>query len=164
MTYRKKLFYLVCLVLMLVSCTSKEYDKQESVFIVFKTPTFKYADLGFMYQNSDEVKIEIYGSGQALMSLEVTQSHVCMSLLECMNNDSFNAHVLSPWYPREILEDIFRAQPIFKGMGLAKNSNGFTQKIEEGFKYNIRYTVFNKDIIFHDKINKIVIKMKRVGS
>jgi hypothetical protein len=49
-------------------------------------------------------------------------------------------------------------------MELAKNSNGFTQKIEEGFKYNIHYTVFNKDIIFHDKINKIVIKMKRVGS
>jgi len=164
MTYRKKLLYPILLVLMLVSCTSKEYDKQESVFIVFKTPTFKYADLGFMYLNSDEIKIEVYGSGQALMTLEVTKSHVCLSLLECMNNDSFNAHVLSQWYPREILKNIFRARPIFKGRGLVKNRNGFTQKIEDDSKYNIHYAVFNKDIVFHDKINKIVIKMKRVGS
>ncbi|PHS32570.1 MAG: hypothetical protein COA92_06275 [Sulfurovum sp.] len=155
---------MISLVLVLVSCTNKEYEKQESVFIVFKTPTLKYADLGFIYQNNDEMKIEIYGSGQALMTLEISKKNVCMSFLECMHNDDFNTQVLSSWYPDELLGNIFRGQPIFQGKGLSKNSHGFTQKIDDKHKYNIRYNIFNKEVVFRDTINDIVIKIKRVGS
>ena len=145
----------------LSACTSKQYVEQNAALIVFKTPTFKYADMGFIYENNEEVKAEIYGSGQALMTLEISKSAVCMSLFECMGKKSFNKAVLSALYPDEILDEIFRGQIIFNGAGLKKSSNGFTQKIIKENKYNIHYSVLNNEIIFRDTINAILIKIKK---
>ncbi len=160
--YRKSM-YLFFVLILLNSCTTKEYEKQESVFIMFKTPTFKYADLGFMYKNSDEMKVEIYGSGKALMTLEIGNENVCMSFLACMSKKRFNETVLSETYPHAIIDNIFRGKPIFSAKGLMKNRNGFTQNIVEPHKFNIRYSVLNKEIMFHDTINNISIKVKRMG-
>ena len=128
---------------------------------MFKTPTFKYADMGFIYENRDEIKVEIYGSGQALMTLEISEASVCMSLLECMSKSSFNKKVLSSRYPEDILENIFRGKPVMQGEGLEKNRNGFTQKIIKEDKYNIHYSVLNKQIVFRDTMNAILIKIKK---
>ena len=145
----------------LSACTPKEYVKQNSAYIMFKTPTFKYADMGFIYENEEEIKVEIYGSGQALMSLEISETSVCMSLLECMGKSAFNKEVLSGMYPENILENIFRGRPLFNGTGLEKKGTGFTQKIVKKDKYNIDYSVLNNEVIFHDTINAIDIKVKK---
>ncbi len=145
----------------LQACVTKPYLKQNSALIVFKTPTFRYADMGFVYENSDEVKVEIYGSGQALMSLTISENSVCMSLLECMSRASFNKKILNEAYPNEILDEIFRGKQIFKGKGLVKNSNGFTQQIIKQDKYNIHYNVLNNQIIFRDTMNAILVKVKK---
>lgn len=146
---------------LLSACASKEYVTQNAAFILFKTPTFKYADMGFIYENDKEIKIEIYGTGQALMSLEISETSVCMSLLECMGKSAFNKEVLSELYPEDILENIFRERPLFNGMGLEKKGTGFTQKIIKKDKYNIDYSVLNNEVIFHDTINAIDIKIKK---
>jgi len=143
-------------------CATAEYDKQESIFIVFKTPTFKHADLGFMYENIDALKVEIYSNGQAVMALEIGKENICMSLLECMNKKSFNKEVLSAYYSVDILSHIFRGQEIFSGQNLVKTRNGFTQTLMKMGKYNINYSVLNKQIIFRDKMNDIFIKVKRL--
>lgn len=143
------------------ACGTPTYKKENSAFIVFKTPAFKYADMGFVYENSAEVKAEIYGSGQALMSLTIKQGDVCMSLLACMSKQSFNAQVLHASYPPNILDNIFRGKAIFNGQNLKKNSNGFTQKIISKNKYNIQYTVLNNNIVFRDTINHVLIKVKK---
>jgi hypothetical protein len=163
MSFGRMVFALL-LGLLLSACTTKEYAKQESVFIVFKTPTFKHADLGFMYQNPDEIKIEIYGSGQALMSLNISDENICMSLFECMSPKSFNQHILTSLYPDEILDHIFRGKEIFAGENVTKMRNGFTQKIVKQGKYNIDYSVLNKQILFRDTINDILIKVKRIDT
>ena len=146
---------------LLSACTPKEYVEQNAAYIIFKTPTFKYADMGFIYENENELKVEIYGSGQALMTLEVSDTSVCMSLLECMGKSSFNKEVLSGMYPDDILGNIFRGKPLFNGLGLERKGDGFTQKIVKEDKYNIEYTVLNNQIIFHDTINSILIKVKK---
>jgi hypothetical protein len=146
---------------LLSACASKEYVQQNSAYIMFKTPTFKYADMGFIYENEEEIKIEIYGSGQALMSLEISETSVCMSLLECMGKSAFNKEVLSDLYPEDILENIFRGRSLFNGAGLEKKGTGFTQKIVKKDKYNIDYSVLNNEVIFHDTINTIDIKIKK---
>ncbi len=135
--------------------------KQNSALIVFKTPTFKYADLGFVYENEEEVKVEIYGSGQALMTLKISDTSICMSVLECMSKESFNQKVLHEAYPKDILENIFRGDKIFTGMGLVQKSNGFTQQITKQGKYAIEYVVFNNEITFRDTINSILVKVKK---
>jgi hypothetical protein len=161
MPLKKMLSTLIILVLM-SACTPKEYTRQQSIFIVFKTPTFKHADLGFIYENDKEIKVEIYGVGQPLLSLEISQSSVCMSLLECMSKVRFNKMVLSENYPQSILENIFIGKSIFGGESLTKTSNGFTQSIRKTNKYNIKYSVLNNQIHFRDTMNNILIKVKRL--
>ena len=146
---------------LLNACASKEYVQQNSAYIMFKTPTFKYADMGFIYENEQEIKIEIYGTGQALMSLQISETSVCMSLLECMSKSAFNKKVLSGMYPEDILENIFRGRALFNGIGLEKRGTGFTQKIVKKEKYNIDYSVLNQQIIFRDTINAILIQVKK---
>jgi len=157
----KRTVLLLIMGFLLSACASKEYVKQNSAFIMFKTPTFKYADMGFIYENEEEIKIEIYGSGQALMSLEISETSVCMSLLECMGKSAFNKEVLSGMYPEDILENIFRGKPLFNGVGLEKKGTEFTQKIVKKDKYNIDYSVLKNEIIFRDTINTIDIKVKK---
>ena len=160
----KKITFLGLLLLLMGGCTAKNYTKEESAFIVWKTPTLKYADLGFIYQGEQGLKVELYSAGQAIMALEISESSVCMSVLECMGKERFNKEVLSKNYPKAILNHIFMGEAIFNRQGLVKTRNGFTQHIEENEKYNIDYSVLNKQIIFHDTINDIFIKVKRVGS
>jgi len=159
-----KIIFLILFGFLFTACGMKEYAKQASAFIVFKTPTFKHADLGFIYENSDEVKVEIYGSGQVLVSLEIGEENVCMSLLQCMSKKSFNRNVLSASYPDDLLEHIFRGQELFGGEGLTKTRNGFTQQIVKKGKYNIQYSVLNKQILFRDTMNDILIKVKRIDT
>lgn len=156
-----KLFLLLGMTLFFVACGTQPYLKEHAAYIMFKTPTFKYADMGFVYENSDEVKAEIYGSGQALLTLRVSGDSVCMSLLACMSKKSFNQQVLSSAYPQNIIENIFRAKPIFAGANMQKNRNGFTQKLRKIGQYDIAYSVLNNDVIFHDKINHIRIEIRK---
>jgi len=160
----KIFFFGLLLMFGLSGCATKEYAKQESVFIVFKTPTFKHADLGFMYENAEEMKVEIYSNGQAVMALQIGKEKICMSLLECLDKKSFNKTVLSQAYPTDILSHIFRGEEIFSGLNRVKTRNGFTQKLVKAGKYSINYSVLNKQIIFRDKINDILIKIKRLDS
>ena len=161
MNFSKTVFILLAS-LLFSACTGKDYKKQESVFIVFKTPTFKHADLGFIYENEDEIKVEIYSSGQAVMSLVISDNLVCMSLLECMGKQSFNEKVLSIHYPETLLENIFRGNAIFGGKNIVKTRNGFTQTLTKINKYTINYSVLNKQILFRDTMNDILIKVKRL--
>lgn len=158
----KKSFFFLLGIALINGCVTTEYDKQESIFIVFKTPTFKHADLGFMYENTEELKVEIYSNGQAVMALEIGKENICMSLLECMSKKSFNKKVLSAYYPVDILRHIFRGKEIFSGQNFVKTRNGFTQKLMKTGKYNINYSVLNKKIVFRDKVNDIMIKIKRL--
>ena len=157
----KRTVLLILVSLLFSACAPKEYVEQNSALIIFKTPTFKYADMGFVYENEKEIKVEIYSTGQALLSIEISEDSVCMSALECMSKSAFNKEVLSSLYPEDTLENIFRGKRVFNGAGEEPQGNGFTQKIVKKDKYNINYSVLNNQIIFHDTINSIVIKVKK---
>ena len=132
-----------------------EYNQSRGSMIIFKTPTVKFADQGFVSSASSEVKVEIYGSGQALMRLRVTPSQTCMSSMACMSNSEFNKKVLQANYPADTLEHIFKGEQIFGGKGLSQSGNGFTQNIG-----TISYSVFAGNISFRDSANgvKIVVR------
>jgi len=147
--------------LLFTACVTQPYLKEHPALIIFKTPTFKYADMGFVYENNEEIKVEIYGSGQAVMTLKISDTYVCMSLFECMSKERFNARVLNDAYPKDILEHIFRGKKIWNAENLQKKGNGFTQHIVKEGKYNIHYSVLNNEITFRDKINTILIKVKK---
>ena len=62
------------------ACTGVQLEKQESAFIVIKTPTVKYADMGFISNSASKIKVAIYGAGQPLMNLEINGMTVCLRL------------------------------------------------------------------------------------
>ncbi len=142
------------------SCVQTEPYKTKSALIVWKTSSFRYADMGFVSDNGSSMKVEIYGVGAALMRLKISGDMICMSRFECMTKKNFNYKYLSRYYPDDILENIFRGEPIFVGAGLTQKRNGFTQKIKKHQKYQIEYSVLNKQTIFRDTINKILIKVR----
>jgi hypothetical protein len=159
----KKIIFMLFFIFFLGGCISKIYSKPKSIFLVFKTPSFKYADLGFFYENKTSLKLELYGSGNSLMRLNINENSICMSLLECLSNERFNQKILSKYYPKGILENLFRGKPIFNSLNMNKNRNGFTQNIIKVNKYNIEYSVLNNQIIFRDTIQHILIKIKEVN-
>ena len=147
--------------LALLGCTSKPYLTQESAFILLKTPTFGYADMGFIYANKQRVKVEIYANANPLMRLEIGTESICMSQFECMSKEAFNQKFLSGFYPKETLDNIFRGHLIFEAKGLQKKGNGFTQSLQKEGKYKIVYRVSSDEISFHDTINAIKIVIKK---
>ena len=149
------------LTLLFSACITQPYKEENAALIVFKTPTFKYADMGFVYENEQEIKADIYGSGQALMTLKISEDTVCMSILKCMSKEEFNTKVLHETYPKDILNNIFRGKKIFSGLCLDEKSNGFTQHITKEGKYTIQYSVLNNDITFRDKMNEVLVKIKK---
>lgn len=148
------------LVFLLSACAQPKPYQTHSAFIVWKSPSFRYADMGFISDDGRTLKVEIYGSGTALMRLKIGEQSICMSQFECMSKGDFNQKLLSPHYPEDTLENIFRAKPIFDGAGLTQKRNGFTQKIKKNQAYEIEYSVLNNQTVFRDTINKILIKVR----
>lgn len=157
----KSKFVFLGLMLLLNSCSLKEAKKQESAFIVMKTKTIKFADMGFIYSNDSEVKVEVYAAGQALVDLNINSENICISLLKCMDKEQFNEEVLVASYPKTLLENIFKAEAIFDKKNLVEVEGGFEQKISKEGEYNISYSVISGKRIFRDKINKILIKVRK---
>ncbi|MCK5854046.1 MAG: hypothetical protein KAG56_02405 [Sulfurovaceae bacterium] len=159
----KKVMPILSIILLINGCTGKQVIKkenQESAFIIIKTPTMRYADMGFIYKKTDLVKVEIYALGQPLMNLDINSMNVCLSTFECMEKKDFNAKMLSAYYPDTVLENIFRAKPIFNKKNLEENSNGFTQNIKKDKEYDITYSVKSNKRVFRDTINKIKIEVR----
>ena len=146
-------------VLIFSACTGQP-KKEESAFIVIKTAGMKYADMGFIKDNSSKLQVEMYAAGQPLVSIEINAMNVCMSTLQCMEKSNFNKKILNANYPDTILENIFRAKPIFNSKNLEKTTDGFTQKIQKEDLYDITYTVVSAERVFRDTINKILIKVR----
>jgi len=145
-----------------LACTGKNTQLQESIFITMKTEKVKFSDMGFLYRGDSTVKVEIYATGQPLLDLEINGENICLSLFECMDKKDFNQEILSQYYPETLLENLFRAKPIFNGMNLENQEEGFTQKIFEKDQYDISYSVVRDNRVFRDKINKILIKVRKV--
>jgi hypothetical protein len=157
-----KKYLMMLLALWMGGCGEPTFQTQESAYIIWKSPTLRYADQGFIYHGDAVTRVEIYGSGEALMRLDIGKESVCSSFLSCLPLKRFNAEVLSSAYPEHLLAHVFNAEKIFGGMGMVRKRNGFTQKITEPKKYNIDYRVLNNETVFHDTINGITIKIKRI--
>ncbi len=153
----------VSISILLSGCMSPSLPAtQRSMFIVMKTPVLRYADQGFISRSSDKVEVEIYASGVAVMKLKIMKTQICngSGLFGCLSKKEFNTRFLSMYYPKDILENIFRGEAIFSGEGLSQQRGGFTQSIQKPGVYDIQYTVLNGSIVFRDTISHILIKVK----
>lgn len=155
---------LLVAIIFISGCTLKQPVEQNSKFIVIKTPEIKFADMGFVSTFDDKLNIQIYSSGEAVLSIDIHKDKICTSTFKCMDKQSFNKKIFHQNYPADTLENIFLAKPIFNGENIKKTKNGFTQDIFFSGTYiihnHISYTVLNDDIIFNDKTSNILIKVQ----
>ena len=148
-------------IFLLGGCLGGKTVPQESIFIIWKSPAMNYADQGFLYQEPNGLKLEIYAGGQAVMRLSVNKTQICKGLL-CMSKKEFNRQYLSSAYPDDFLVNILLGKVVFNGAGLTETKDGFRQKIAKGDLYAVDYSVQRTgSLVFRDSVNHIVIKINR---
>ena len=142
-----------------MGCT-QNYTKHEASLIVFKTPQMAFADAGFIHHNGEAIKIVILVVGQPVFTLEVGRK-ICLDG-SCLSKEKFIHQRLNPYYPRDILQNIFLGKSVFGGQNLVRQEDGFKQRLYKEGSYDIYYSVKNSQIRFKDKISKILIKTKKI--
>ena len=156
MLYKKLL--IIVMILILQGCSKPTYQSQKSALIVIKTSSLKYADMGFIYNNMDNTKVEIYSNGVASLSLDIYKNSICMGDFKCIEPDKFNKKFFVDSYPKSFVNNIFNQRAILNSQNMIKTPKGFVQKIKND-KYDIEYSLSSKKSIFRDKINNILIKI-----
>lgn len=158
MRFIARLFIVSLGFFLFLGCAAKQYEKHETRLIIFKSAKIKYADLGYIRRNKDEVKVDLFMAGQAARSIEVGKS-VCFEE-GCMSRSDFNKEYLHPSYPHELLLNVLLGRPIFEKAAIAQTAKGFTQELQSS-EYDITYRVENAEIYFKDRKNKILIKISK---
>lgn len=158
MRFIKTFFILWVSLLFLTACT-KQYEKSESRLIIIKSKHLKYADLGYLYRNSDEVRADLFVAGKLVERLEVS-TLVCVNE-GCLTKAGFNERYLHPSYPDDLILNVLLARPIFEQASLQRTPTGFIQTLKSD-QYNIIYKIENGDIYFKDKQNRLMIKISKL--
>jgi hypothetical protein len=155
----QKFFILWASLFLLAGCAPKKYELNESRLIIIKTPKMKYADLGYLRRDSDEVRLDLFVAGQLVQSIEI-DTLVCVEE-GCLSKSAFNAEYLHSSYPDDLLLDVLLARPIFEKTSMQITDEGFIQKLKST-QYNITYKIENGDIYFKDMQNRLLIKISKV--
>ena len=142
-----------------LGCAPKSYTMNESRLIIIKTPKLKFADLGYIRKNLDEVRADLFVAGTLVQSIEIN-TLVCVNE-GCVSKSSFNEEYLNPAYPNDLMLNVLLAKPIFNKASIKKTENGLIQELKSD-EYNITYKIENGNIYFKDKKNKILIKIKKI--
>lgn len=142
----------------LSGCVQKQYTINESCLIVIKTPKLKFADLGYIRRNTDEVRADLFVAGQLVQSIEVS-TLICVDD-GCLSKSKFNEDYLHPSYPDDLILNVFLGRPIFEKASLQKTEDGFIQNLKSD-EYNIVYKVEYGKTYFKDKQNRFLIKISK---
>jgi len=142
--------------LFIFGCAPKTYEKNESYFILIKSPHLKYADLGYIRSSEDEVRADLFVAGNLVESIEI--AHLVCVNEGCLPKSTFNAQYLHASYPDDLLLNVLLGRPIFEKAFLKTTDLGFRQELKAP-EYNIIYKVQGDNISFTDTLNKLKIKI-----
>ena len=142
----------------LVGCAPKQYAVNKSCLIVLKTPKIKFADVGYLRRNADEVRADLFVAGQLVQSIEIS-TLVCVDD-GCLSKSQFNEDYLHASYPDDLILNVLLGRPIFNRASLQKTDGGFIQNLKSA-EYNITYKVEYDNIYFKDRQNRFLIKISK---
>ncbi|RUM43988.1 MAG: hypothetical protein DSY46_06840 [Hydrogenimonas sp.] len=145
------------LIFFLQGCTTHYYEAPQSALIVIKSPTLRYADMGFIYRGKRHVKVQVYASGKAVFTMTIGK-RICVNQ-QCMSETQFYKNYLHAYYPKGTLVNIFLKRPIFGGVNFETEKGKGVQQIFENGKFDIIYTFDSTSSQFRDRTNHILIKI-----
>jgi len=154
-----KLFFLI-FPLLFGACSVKNYEHTKSKIIIIKSPKLKFADLGYIRNTNKSLELELFVAGKSVSKISI--NHLICVKNGCMSKAGFNEEYLDENYPDDILQNILLSKPIYDGLHVEKNVDGFVQKIENK-NVNISYKVTSHVTYFKDRKNNILFKIKDIN-
>jgi len=152
---------LFIIILFFTGCAVKKVVVSEPYIITIKSKKFKFSDYAILEKYSDkEVKIKVFDAGVLIKEI-IIDDKIC-SYEGCLEKKEFNKIYLSKFYPPNFLKNVILAKPIFNSENLIKKNSGFIQKIYRKNSLDIIYKVYKDRVYFKDRMNGILIKIKKV--
>jgi hypothetical protein len=150
-------YLLILLIVFFSGCSFKDYEKSQSKIIIIKSPRLKFADLGYIRNNDDEVEVELFVAGKSVEKISI--DYLICTHEGCLSKSSFNKNFLHYSYPEDTLKQVLLGKEIYNSTNKIIDNDGFSQNIKNQY-VDIRYRVSSKKIFFKDKKNNIIVKIK----
>jgi hypothetical protein len=101
--------FLISLIFLFIvtGCSYKQPVQIKSATIVFKTPTLKFYDKGFLERYEDNVKLTILNLGVVVTEMTIYKNKVCKNFVLCYDGDTFNDNFLNKSYAKDFLYTLF---------------------------------------------------------
>jgi hypothetical protein len=148
------------LLILLAGCSQKRDITFSLPYkVVIKTKDLAIADGGFLTKADNYKSLEVFSAGKIVLHVELNEN-ACINNT-CTNRLDFNKRVFGYSYYKNFLDDILDKKEIYGGKNIIKTNYGFTQNIKTK-DFNIIYKVDEKSVYFKDKINHILLKLRRL--
>lgn len=98
-----------------ISCANKNLKISKVSTILFKTPTIKFYDRGFISRYDNYINLQIYNSGNVVLHLNIYRDSICKgtSSFKCIDGKSFNKQYLHTNYDEDFLYKLFSKNKIY---------------------------------------------------
>ena len=109
----QKVFLLLLPFVFFLGCSSKQQPiATKSATIIFKTPSVKFYDKGFVEKYDEKVHLSIFNIGIPVFSLDIYENKICQGAFSCLDGAEFNKQILSPEYKKDFLYNLFKSENI----------------------------------------------------
>ena len=108
----KYIFYIV-FVLLFSACSTKQIKQSNSAIIIFKTPSMKFYDRGFVKIYDKYINLQIYNSGQIALNLDIYKNKICKGFFQCQSSKEFNKNYLNSNYSDDFLFNLFSKNKVY---------------------------------------------------
>ena len=98
---------------MIIGCSTKQPNISQSATIIFKTPTMKFYDKGFVNIYDDYVHLQVFNIGKIVLDLKIYEDKICRAIFECMDNKEFNNTYLSSSYDNNFMYKLFKKDKVY---------------------------------------------------
>ena len=113
MRYLLRFSLVIFVIVLFTSCASKKLIKSNGAVIIFKTPSMKFYDKGFVKVYDKYINLQIYNTGVVALNLDIYKNKICKGFLECMKSKEFNKLYLSSTYEDEFLYKLFSSKKVY---------------------------------------------------
>ena len=99
--------------MLFIGCASKVPIKIASATILFKTPTMKFYDKGFINRYDNYIELNILNLGKSVLYLKIYKDEICQSAFKCIPSKEFNLNYLNENYKDDFLYELFSKENIY---------------------------------------------------
>ncbi|OCL83036.1 hypothetical protein [Arcobacter porcinus] len=96
------------MVFIISGCSLKEpLISSNSATILFKTPTIKFHDKGFIYKYKNYTQLQVFTTGKVIFDVKIYNNEICTGTFKCMSLKEFNKNNLSSTYEDNFIKQLF---------------------------------------------------------